>query len=707
MTIEVISSLDSPYLAVVKKLGKSNAGTLGFLPEGAFDDYARKGQIYIALDEQKNCLGYLLFRVAKRKASIVHLCIDKTYRKSGIAKYLVDKLKNDTANLLGIDLRCRLEYEASKVWGKLGFVSIGELEGRGKTREPLIYWWYSHGHRTLFDIDLSEELNERLITVADANVFYDLQDDTRNGYFESNALRADWLKDSIEICLVEEIYNEITRNEEKCIRIKSRDFASQFRLLKLDRDRFDATFDIVSKIFPKPLDKRNSRDESDIIQLTQAICSDAQYFVTRDEILLGMSSDIFTQLGLKILRPADLITGLDELRREADYQPSRLSGTFMQQVPIKSGQSESLFSIFHSLSQSEIKHELKSQVHRSLANPQECSCFQVLGEDNKPLALVIYNKSDKNSLKINLFRVRKNPLAPTLIKHLVLKAIQDSCKLGKISTRIEDKFITNEIEISSLEEGFFFNQSHLVKFNPSGVFSKQELSNLLKKLPTEAPSEQQFLFDLVSILEKPDFDLTPNSLLDLEKTLYPVKILDSYLPCFIIPIRPAWALELFDENLAKQNLFGAKTDLALRKEQIYYRSSLNANGLRAPARLLWYVSKGKAINGYQGTGAITASSYLEEVFIDKPKVLYQMFKRLGIYSWKEIYDLAKNDINNSIMALKFSGTELFNQPVEYPDLKNILEANESKIQVMSPFSIPPNAFIDIYKKGVIINKNAG
>lgn len=59
MNIEAIDPT-SPYLATVKALGKANAAPLGVFPEGAFEDYARRKTILVALDEQDNCVGYLL-----------------------------------------------------------------------------------------------------------------------------------------------------------------------------------------------------------------------------------------------------------------------------------------------------------------------------------------------------------------------------------------------------------------------------------------------------------------------------------------------------------------------------------------------------------------------------------------------------------------------------------------------------------------------
>ena len=91
-----ILSIDhaSPYLEQVIKLGEANSATLGFFPKGAFEQAASKKWIIVAVDNTNTVLGYLLYGISRTKmlAYIVHLCVDKSYRCSGIAKTLFAEL---------------------------------------------------------------------------------------------------------------------------------------------------------------------------------------------------------------------------------------------------------------------------------------------------------------------------------------------------------------------------------------------------------------------------------------------------------------------------------------------------------------------------------------------------------------------------------------------------------------------------------------
>ena len=80
--------LDSKFLPLVKKLGDENNKTLGFFPSGAFDECAHSKRILVAVNENGELLGYLLFRTTKSRVVIVHLCVDEKYRGINIANNL-------------------------------------------------------------------------------------------------------------------------------------------------------------------------------------------------------------------------------------------------------------------------------------------------------------------------------------------------------------------------------------------------------------------------------------------------------------------------------------------------------------------------------------------------------------------------------------------------------------------------------------------
>lgn len=85
------------FFSDVIALGKKNSATLGFMPDGGFEDHANKRYIIIAYNEN-GLLGYLMYREVLRfsRVSIVHLCIDERYRGHHVTSNLLDALKINT-----------------------------------------------------------------------------------------------------------------------------------------------------------------------------------------------------------------------------------------------------------------------------------------------------------------------------------------------------------------------------------------------------------------------------------------------------------------------------------------------------------------------------------------------------------------------------------------------------------------------------------
>jgi len=124
---------NSKYLDDVIVLGDINKSTLGFFPKDAYKESASKKWIIIAVDDVTGELaGYLLYSISRQKMliSVVHLCVSSSWRGKGISKLLFDELKKITKDgYLGIRVRCRVDYPANKLWPKLGFVAMGEMDG--------------------------------------------------------------------------------------------------------------------------------------------------------------------------------------------------------------------------------------------------------------------------------------------------------------------------------------------------------------------------------------------------------------------------------------------------------------------------------------------------------------------------------------------------------------------------------------------------
>ncbi len=124
---------------------------------------------------------------------------------------------------------------------------------------------------------------------------------------------------------------------------------------------------------------------------------------------------------------------------------------------------------------------------------------------------------------------------------------------------------------------------------------------------------------------------------------------------------------------------------------MYYRSA-SQQVVKCPGRILWYVSKDAK---FDGTMSIRACSQIAEICIDKPKLLFKRFQRLGVYEWPDLVETAKGDYDRNIMAIQFHDTEPIG-PAKWDTFQTILKRHGILTQLQSPCRIPPTVFNEIY-----------
>jgi predicted nucleic acid-binding protein/GNAT superfamily N-acetyltransferase len=685
----------SRHLKQVIELAHANTATLGFLPKGAFVKHAGENKLLVALDESREVLGYLLYGTSRRKmlAYIVHLCVRQSQRRKGIAKALFERLKKATEDTFhGIRVRCRRDYEADTLWPKLGFSPTGEMPGRSKQGSKLTVWWFDHGHPTLFAYADEQRGESRLKVVIDANVFFQLQKASAPSSEESQALLADWMQENIELCITKEILSEIRRHEDEEERERGRAFASGFTEVTSKYKPFQDMREALKDFFP---DEMDDSDESDLRHLAWSIASGTQFFVTRDEELLEKEDDIYRDFGTHIIRPSDLVINQDQLMREAEYQPARLAGSQIKIERVSSGQESFLNGLFRA-PQEETKGRFRQRLHLCLSRPRTCET-SIIRSAKRPLALIAHRKQNQHKLEIPLFRVVQDSLSATLARHLALRAVIDSYEGGKALTEVSDPYVSSDVNEALRETGFAFTDGLWVKANLSTIGTTDELLSELTSLGSDFPSLRQHSQQISETLTDAHSKNDVVSMLQIEHALSPAKIVDIDIPAFVIPIRPEWAMHLFDPYIASQDLFGGKPDLIFRMENVYYSAS--RTNISAPSRILWYVSKGSG--KYQGTMSIRAASLLEEVVVDYPKELYSRFRRLGIYRWRDVLNTVGGKMDRRLRAFRFSNTEMLNTPISREDLCKIWrEETGDGFRIQWPISIPTERFFRLYRRGI-------
>ncbi|MEG4272740.1 MULTISPECIES: GNAT family N-acetyltransferase [unclassified Microcoleus] len=689
VTIEAIDHT-SPHLQTVIALGDANKKTLGLLPRDAFVEYAIKRMILVAIDAEQNCIGYLLYRKAIRKHAIVivHLCIDPSWRGKDVAKKLVNYLSQKTQDFYRLELKCRRDYGIDGMWYKLGFIPLNEKTGNSKDGKLLTVWWLEHNHPSIFSYAANQKLESKLCAVIDTSVFLELHGNEELKTTESDSLLADWLQDDLELCITDEIFKSINTIDDAKLRDSKRYLANIFTQLLYDKTRLEGILDSIAQLLTE---QSITFDRATINQLAITIASDSQVFVTRNIEILNLADEIYKKFTLEVISPTNLILKLDDIRRNVEYQPVRLAGTSIKLKLIQRFESRFIDS-FYASEKGESEGEFQQRLRHIIANPDKFQCYVFLENENIPLALIVFDRQQTYELKVTIMRVRPGAIAATLARYLVFYSISLSADEKRQFTRIIDPYLEENVLQAIQQDAFVRVDNGSLKANLAVSKTSTELSKYLTGLG-KMGSEYNFCIQLAETLTISESTQDIKTISEIERHLWPAKVINADLPTFIIPIQPKWAKDLFDKDLARQYILESQTDLVLRRELVYYKRN---NGSLKPGvigRILWYVSSDRA---FTGTQEVKACSRLDEVIIDKPEKLYRQFRHLGVYELKDLMNLAKDKPDEDIMAIRFSYTKIFTKRLTLNRLREILG---NKTTVQSLFKISKEQFGIIYNEG--------
>lgn len=265
-------SPESSELDAVFALYRTHSGTLGFLPRGAFEQYASEGHI-LGYQVDGVLAGYVAYRVATTSVVLVHLCVSRQHRGKGIASALMNALLQAVATTTTMRLSCRHDYvEANALWPRFGFICRGERPGRGSDAARLYRWERRvSGELPLLELMQEADLESRKRVVLDANVFFDLYSDEARAV-ESRALLADWIEPEVALCVTAELRNEISRQPNGATRTARYAQISNFEMLEGAPADVTEMCGTIAKFLPPPT---CDSDESDRRQLAHAIVKGA------------------------------------------------------------------------------------------------------------------------------------------------------------------------------------------------------------------------------------------------------------------------------------------------------------------------------------------------------------------------------------------------------------------------------------------------
>ncbi|MDW3192727.1 MAG: GNAT family N-acetyltransferase [Cytophagales bacterium] len=663
------------FLQKVIELGDRNSSTLGHFTREAFKAVAKKKWILIC-HEGESLLGYIMFRVVQKSnsLSITHLCVNDDCRGKGVANELIRNLRNKyEPQLRGFGLNCRDDYfNAKRVWKRLGFKPIKTKRGRGKRDSNLSLWWLDFNAPTLFSEDIESGKQKALI---DANIVIDLRDETEGKPFVK-ALLSDWLIDDVDYYFANEMYLEIDADPNTERREKTRAFIKRnFKRTKFKPSEYDSVLTFLNSI----KDCKNENDKADLRQIGEAVSSGCSYFLTQDREIQKLKDQLFDKYGIYIMSPDEFLIEIDSLINSSNYQPARLAGTSYEFGLVHSKELNMAVDEFLKNSEAEKKTDFKSSVSKLVSNGN--AHLKVVKHERTFFGLIGLIEKEKE-LIVEVLRVGNHYLSDTLMQQLLTYTIRRAVSSKKGTILILEKYL-NDNQISIIRS-FQFQKVN-------NTWRRDLVCGIYNDLSLIQQIEQENIIVENGLILK-DMTFHPK----IERVLFPVKLSSNEVDCFIVPIKPYWAAQLFDHFSAGASLFSARPELSWNKENVYYRSA-NPRIITGVGRILWYISNDDRA---QRKKCIVGSSFIENVDIDEAKTLFMRYKRLGIYEWRDIERLTNKDHRKEIMAIKFADTELFPNAINLSEVQGLINSATGKhYTFQSPVRISNDIFIELYRMG--------
>ena len=667
-----ITHLTLADLDAVDELMKRYGRTLGFLPREALQSYLmrERGGVLGAKTNAGQLVGYLLYAANPNYFRITHLCVLEAYQRQGVAKRLVNDLKDSATTQRSIKLNCRRDFPANDLWPELGFVPVDEKPSRSGNGYLLTSWHLTLARGPQLELELfqAKTSSKTLDIIIDAHIFFDFDEPDIDKTMPSKTLLSDFLVDSLELWITDELLNEINRQENSEKRKRSRDRARSFSIVESDPILFEGFEERLKGLFPG----RTLSQKSDIRQLAKAAASDIKTFVTRDRDFLNRSKEIFDITGLEVINPAKLIIQLYELSDRQSNTPDRISGLNLRWDRLTSNDLTGFpFNSF--LRYRERKGKFREKLESLIVQHGLYECELLRSGDNI-IALRVLTIGANQKLISPLARISLSADSSLFGRFLIVDTISKAVEKKMDMVKFEDSALTPSLIPNLLEMGFVQYDRGFVRFCLSRCISRGEALSIISELCPESTSKYSDISDL-----------------DFERRCSPVALDSTEQNYFLIPIIPVYAMGLIDRHQSAEDLFGGDPNVLLRWNNVYYRKASHHKMLKSPGRILWYASRSKK--------QIVAVSCLDEVIIDTTKELFRKFKKFGILQWRDLYKMCDGDPSQELMVLKFSNTFLFQNSISLEDVRDIYAKNNVKLSLQSPSAVPPKIFHDLFQKG--------
>jgi hypothetical protein len=664
---------DQLTLERVIELGDRHRQTLGFLPRAGFRDAAVKGHIAVARGRDGEVAAYCLYDLPREVVRIVHVCVDDAHMRNGLAATLIEAVSQRHAERLGLRLKCRSDWDADKVWPRLGFSPRAQVPGRSKNHLPLTIWWRSHGHTDLFS-GLMDSSPARRVAI-DSNVFSDLHSaKVRQGSNLTGALATLVAADEIRLVLPHTANLELYRTQDAEDRKRLLQAVVNYEVLEERRPQARPIADeLIAAVETAALIADPSLN-GDATLIAEAAVNGVDVFVTRDQnVVTHLATPASRICGMTVVAPGEVATILDFEGNASSYFPVHLQETgFSVSRGVPTDWTFGAMSGLLNRAGGERKTDFQAHLHMYAMESTSGSLREVLRDGSGLLQAAWVTNTRGKTLGVPFLRVVDGRLQATLTRQLAFLLRRRSLDDGLSRIEISDPFLQGTVTDVLLSDGFLKHENRV----EAHVLS---VCGAWPDVLQAALQSGQSELNAIGIDPVP----SPSQAAELERVWWPAKILGSGVPSYVVPIRSVFAVSLLGYP---SSLLARDERLGLSREQVYYRSPRGQPV--APARILWYSSRDDK--------QLIGCSRLIESTVGSPTAQHRRFAQLGVWSEPEVAKAARK---GQVGLLRFGDTQLFARPLSLSRIRDLTQ-DGPWLALRSPQSIDDLTFARLYQEGV-------
>ncbi|ABF10240.1 hypothetical protein Rmet_3368 [Cupriavidus metallidurans CH34] len=313
----------APFLQDVQEAADSARDSLGFFPHTVYSEYARKGNLFVAVvdgEEGRTYAGHLLIDLRPPMAKVLQVFVNAVYRRLHTGTALLSNLKAYLTDLQFISITARVGedmIDANAFWESQAFYAQRLVPGGASRRRMIVVRSHELATPQLFDtsgIDSCNPFglnfaaaNEKPTYLLDMNVLFDLGPRRQRREDVANVFRAERMQ-VCSLAVSSEIQAELVRTCPAGKTDPMQDFAA---ILPTYSVPSGAAWDkIADELGPLVFPERTLRealtanDVSDLRHLGTAIFHGLRGLVTSDTSVLAAAPVLRDKYGIEVLSPS-------------------------------------------------------------------------------------------------------------------------------------------------------------------------------------------------------------------------------------------------------------------------------------------------------------------------------------------------------------------------------------------------------------------